>query len=247
VIGAARLGRVVVATAAVVVLAAAPAAATGPTGDGRSITLFRLAARTTDALPAADVTQSGYVRIADSLGPVKQAHWAWGWAQYKAGYRPATEHLVLVQRRGRTLWLEDTMVPVAAQCSGTKCAQVLTIQLLITRTAAFYGLVSSGTTAPCFTRVALSRVPYVAGTPWWAVFGDLAPAIQEGTQTEITSRYASDGQAVTEADWIGVRSHRFAKTTVRAARGDGHRPYAYLDVDTLPRVAPRLPALTICS
>ena len=240
---AAALAAVVLAAA----LSAVPALAAGPTGDRAAIVLFRAAARATNDLPAYVVSQSGYVRIADSLGPRRTVHWAWGFDQGERGYRPATERIELVQRAGKVLWLEDTLTPVPAPCHAEKCAPVLPIQLVITRTAAFAGLISSGTAASCVVREPLAKVPYPAGFAWWAPVGRLSPAVRAGALTAITSRFSSGGQAVTETDWLRASSRLFDKSVVRFAAGDGRHAFTYESRDARLPTTPRFPALTLCS
>jgi hypothetical protein len=228
-------------------LAATPVAAAGPTGDPRAIAIYRAAARATNELPAYVITQSGYVRIFDSLGPKRRVHWAWGWDQGQPGYRPATERLVLVQRDGRTAWIEDTLTPTARSCRGG-CA-VVPIELLITPTAAWDGLVSSssGTSAGCFVRVATTHAPYVAGGPWWATVGALSAPVRSGRLTEITSRFALASREVRESDWLTTATRLFARSVVQVAPGGGTPGFTYASSDaTLARV-PRFPSITLCS
>jgi hypothetical protein len=234
-----------VAAVLLAVVVGSPALAAAPTGSPTSIALFRAAARSTNALPASVIAQSGYVRVRDSLGPVRTIHWAWGWAQAVPGYRPATEHLVLVQRHGKVQWLEDTLTPAA--CSSSRCPHMVPIELLVTPTTAFEGLVSSGTAASCFQRVGLTHVPYPAGGAWWAPVGTLSPPDLEGSLTEITSRFSSGPQPVTESDWVRTTSHRFSRSVVRVAAGGGRPSFGYHSTDSALPHAPRFPRLTLCS
>jgi hypothetical protein len=227
-------------------LAATPAGAEGPSGSPASIALFKAASRATNALPAYVVAQSGYLRVKDSLGPVRTIHFAWGWAQFQPGYRAASERLVLVQRKGTVRWLEDTLTPTP--CGTTsRCPHMVPIELLVTTKAAFEGLVSSGTSASCFERVGLAHVPYPAGGAWWAPVGHLAPPALDGALTEITSRFTSGGQPVTESDWLHTTSRVFAKSVVRVAKGGGRKAFTYRNTDTALRRAPRFPRLILCS
>jgi hypothetical protein len=225
---------------------AATVRTTGPTGSPASIALFRTASRSTNALPAYVIAQSGYVRVRDSLGPVRTIHWAWGWAQFQHGYRPATERLTLVQRGGTVRWLEDLLTPAACPTT-SRCPHMVPIELLVTTKAAFEGLVSSGSAASCFERVALAKAPYPAGGAWWAPFGRLSPPALLGALTEITSRFTSGPQPVTESDWLRTTAPRFTKSVVRVAAGGGRRAFSYHSTDTKLAKAPRFPALTICS
>jgi len=241
---AVRRGIAVLGTLAVLALAV-PAAAAGPTGDPQAIALFREAARATNALPAYVITQSGYVRIDDSLGPRRRVHWAWGWAQAQPGYRAATERLVVVQRGGRTAWLEDTITPTAASCRDD-CG-VVPIELVITHSAAYDGLVSSGTSASCFERVSVLRVPYPAGGPWWTAVGTLARPVRAGTLTSITSQFPTGPQLVRETDWVRTATNLFARSTVAVAAGGGRPAFAYRSTDTPLAHVPRFPSITLCS
>lgn len=223
------------------------ASAAGPTGSPASIALFSAAAHATNALPAYVIAQTGFVRIHDSLGRTRSAHWAWGWDQVHQGFHEASERIVLVQHKGSTAWVEDLMTPLAKTCHAEKCGGVFPIELLITPTRAFYGIVSSGSTPACFERVGLSHVPYVAGAPWWTVVGDLAAPQPHGASTEITSRFVADGQRVSEADWIATSSRRFTRSSVHVAAAPGRRSFSYSSTDALPVSLPRAPSLTLCS
>jgi hypothetical protein len=238
---------VAAAVFAAVALAASAALAAGPTGDPATIALYREAVAATNALPDYVQSQSGYVRIEDSLGPKRFAHWAWGWDQVQPGYVAATEQLVLVQHRGRTVWIDDTLTASTKGCGSPRCRQAVPIELVITRTRAYYGLISSGTHASCFVRESLRDVPYAVGSPWWSVVGAFSKAQPDGRDTEVTSRFAAGGQLVTESDWITNASRIFARSVLRLAVGSGHPAYAYRNTDTRLAAAPHLPALTPCS
>lgn len=243
-----RSGAVAVAIAALTVgLGAGVAlAAGGATGDRASIALYRTAVRTTNSMAAYVQRQSGYVEIADSLGPKRYAHWAWGWDQFKSGYHAATERIVLVQHDGEVAWIEDVLSASTKGCHAPSCRDALPIELLITPTHAYEGIISSGSTAACFDQVAVGDVPYGAGIPWWIVGGDYQPSHRHGALTEITSTYKNGGQETTESDWITTSTKRFAKSAFRVAKGHGHPGYAFRNADTALRAAPRFPSFSLC-
>jgi hypothetical protein len=234
------------AAVAAAVLAASTAIAAGPTGDPAAIALYRQAVRATNALPAYVQSQAGYVRIQDSLGPMRFAHWAWGWDQFQPGYFPATERLVLVQRHGVTEWLDDTLTASTKGCQSPSCREAVPIELVITRTQVFAGLISSGSTAPCFVREPMHDAPYTAGSPWWTTTGQFAKARPDGPLTEITSRFSAGDQVVTESDWIATSTHLFAKSALHFAATHGHRAYTFSNTDRRLDRAPKLPSLTLC-
>ena len=241
--------RRVVASLAVlgaVALGATTALAAAPTGDPQAIATYRQAVAATNALRGYVQSQSGYVRIQDSLGPTRYAHWAWGWDQFQPGYHPATEHLVLAQRGGRTVWIDDTLSAAPKGCRSPRCRLAVPIEIVITRTRAYYGLIS-GSKSYCFTREPLSDVPYTVGYRWWTTAGQYAKARPDGPLTEITSRFTIVHQPVTESDWITTSTHLFAKSTLRFAAGGGHLAYAFHNVDVQLTAAPHLPKLTLCS
>jgi hypothetical protein len=236
-----------VAACALVATPASGALAAGPTGDPGAIALYRSAVTATNALPAYVQTQTGYVRIQDSLGPKKFANWAWGWDQFQKGYHPAAEHLVIAQRHGRTLWIVDTMTSAAKGCHSPSCREAIPIMLVITRTHAYYGLISSGSLPTCFNPRPLAHVPYSVGTPWWVTAGKFSKPVPDGALTEVTSRFTVGGQAVTEADWITNASHLFTRSSLHLAAGDGHPAFAYRNADTRLTTAPHFPKLQLCS
>ena len=242
VLGACALAIALSTTAAV----AEPAA--GPTGSRAGIALFRAAAHATNALPAYIQSQSGYVRISDSLGPKRTAHWAWGWDQFQPGYYPAIERIVIAQRHGRTVWIDDVLTASTKGCHSPRCRQAVPIQLVITRTQAFYGLISSGSTASCFVREPLRHVPYAAGGAWWSTLaGHYDAPTPSRSSLEVTSQFTIGGQAVVESDWVARSSHLFDKSVLHIARGRAHPAFSYSNSDARLARAPHLPPLTLCS
>jgi hypothetical protein len=216
------------------------------TGDPHAIALYRAAVRTTNDRPAYVQAQSGYVRIEDSLGPRRTAHWAWGWDQFQSGFHPATERILIVQRAGRVRWIEDTLTASTKGCHSPSCRLAVPIEFLITPTHAYYGLVSTGSTASCFVPEALTHVPYSAGIAWWTTAGAYAPARPHGALTEVTSRYRSGGQQVVESDWITTSSRLFAKSVLQVAAGHGHPAFSFRNADSMLAAAPRFPRFSLC-
>jgi hypothetical protein len=241
--------RTIAALAAIstIALCATTALAAGPTGDPAAIAFYRHAVRATNALPAYVQSQSGYVRIDDSLGPKRFAHWAWGWDQFQPGYVAANERLVLAQRGGHTVWIDDTLTASTKGCSSPRCRQAVPIELVITKAAAYDGLISSGTHASCFVRESLRNVPYAVGSPWWATVGEFSKVQPDGSLSEVTSRFSAGGQLVTETDWISNGSNLFARSVLRLAAGTGRPAYGYRNTDAQVASSPKLPALTLCS
>jgi hypothetical protein len=242
-----RTGAAAVGAAVVLALGAGVAlAAGGVTGNAASIALYRAAAKSTNSMAAYVQRQSGYVQISDSLGPKKYAHWAWGWDQFQKGYHPATERITLVQHDGRVAWIEDVMSASTKNCHAPSCRDALPIELLITATHAYSGIISSGSTAACFNADAVSHVPYSAGVPWWIVYGDYRPAHRHGSLTEVTSTYKNGGQALTESDWITTSTKRFTKSVFRIAKGHGHPGYTFRNADAALGAAPKFPTFSLC-
>ena len=118
---------------------------------------------------------------------------------------------MLVQHRGTTSWLVDTITPVDRSCKVASCKQ-FPIEIVVFRSEAFEGIVLSGASAECFRREALSKVPYTVGAPFWQVVGHFAPKAVLGSLTKITSTYGNEGQRVTETDFIVTKSHLFVQS-----------------------------------
>jgi hypothetical protein len=244
----ARRGALVVLAAGVALsLGATGALAAGVSGNPKSLALYRTAVRATNALHAYVQVQSGYIHIEDSLGPTQYAHWAWGWDQFQPGFHPATERIMIVQHDDKVAWIEDTLTSATKDCHSPSCRLALPIEFLITSTRAYYGLISSGSTAPCFHPETTAHVPYSAGVAWWSTVGDYAPSHPHGTLTEITSTYRSGGQRVTESDWITASTKVFDKSTFVIDKGHGHPAFSFRNTDTPLAAAPRFPRVTLCS
>jgi hypothetical protein len=240
-----RLAGVALIVAAATV--ALPLDAFGATGDPAAIAFYRVAAARTDALPAYVLNQTGWVRASDSVRK-NQVTWAWGFAQFKSRLKvyPAREHLVLVQHKGSTVWLEDTITPIDPTCRAAACKQY-PIEIVVHQKVAYEGIILSGHSAACFKAEPLRKVPYTVGTPWWVAVGHFAPKLVRGTLTEITSTYVNEGQVVTETDLITTQTKLFAKSLMRAQLTSGRRAFSYRITDGRLAKVPASPRISICS
>jgi hypothetical protein len=215
-------------------------------GNAEAIALYRAAAKATNDLPAYVIAQHGYVRINDSIGKHRRTEWAWGQDQFQKGEVATSERLVLVQDRGTVSWIEDTLRPDVRCDSGGTCPTMLPLQFFITKTQAFAGIVSSGTTAACFTREPRGDVPYVAGISWWFAVGSFAPIVPDGALREVTASYPNAGQRETESDWVSA-SKLFTRSTFRVATSATHRAFGFAATYTKLRSTPSPPRVTLCS
>jgi hypothetical protein len=228
------------------VLPAAATSSAGATGNPQAIALYRAAANKTNSLRAYVILQTGYVRFDDAVGSPSELSWAWGSDQWQPGYFRASERMVLVQTKGRTDWILDTLTPLRGHCDGT-CRHVFPIEMFITRGGAFAGLALSGSRAPCYKHEALSRVPYGVGTRWWSAYGRFAPLVRAGAQATITARYPDGTQQRTEVDTVGIVSHLFEHASFRDTPAGKLRGYTFhQEIRVLAR-APSVPELDICS
>lgn len=225
-----------------------PSAAFGydATGNAAAIAFFRVAAARTDALAAYVLNQNGWMRASDSV-PKDQVAWAWGFAQFKSRIRiyPARERIVVVQHKGSTSWLQDTVTPIDTACKKPACRQY-PIEIVVFRSEAFEGIVLSGASAKCFKREARNKVPYTVGAPWWTVVGHFSPEVVRGALTQITSTYGNEGQLVTETDLIATKTHLFAQSHMHASPATGRRAFNYRIADGRLARVPRAPSITLC-
>ena len=217
----------------------------GATGNPAAIAFYRGAAAKTDALPAYALDQVGWVRAKDSVKK-DQVSWAWGFAQFTSNDYPAKEHIVLVQHGGSTQWLEDIITPLDRGCHVAACKQY-PIEIIVHRAEAYEGIVVSGSSARCFKREPLRKVPYTVGNPWWVAVGHFAPKVIRGALTQITSAYVNEGQHVTETDLIATKTRLFARSQMYAAATTGRRAFSYRLTDVQLARAPRAPSISICS
>jgi hypothetical protein len=239
-------GALGVLAATVALSLGATVALAGVSGNRQSLALYRAAVRATNALPAYVQVQTGYIHIEDSLGPTQYAHWAWGWDQFQPGFHPATERITIVQHAGKVAWIEDTLTSATKNCHSPSCRFALPIEFLITSTRAYYGIISSGSVAPCFHPETTAHVPYSAGVAWWTTVGDYAPAHPNGATIEISSTYRSGGQRVNESDWI-TATRLFDRSLFQIDKGHGHPGFSFRNTDTPLAAAPHFPRVTLCS
>lgn len=242
-------GRALVAAAGALALVgvASPAGASATSGSVAAVRLYRQAASAMNHLPAYVINQHGYVRIDDSLGPKRLTRWAWGQDQFQPGEEAANERLVLVQRDGHVAWLDDVLRPVKTCAQGGICPRVFPLEFVITPSAAFVGIVSSGSTAACFTKEPLRDVPYEAGSSWWFAVGHYLPPVVVGSTTRLVARYANSGQEETETDWMRTATRRFTRSTFAVDAGSGFRAFSFGARYTPLAARPAAPKLTICS
>ncbi len=247
--GRGRLRAAAAALAVSAVVGSGPAGASGGsvvTGDPHAIAFYRAAANATNALPSYMIVQTGYVRLAEHPGAAIPLSYAWGSAQWQRGYLPAKERLVLVQARGRTVWILDTLFPAHVACHRS-CVRAYPLQLFITRGGAFAGLVLRGSTAACFQHEALSRVPYGVGTRWWFAEGRFSPLTTAGGLTTVTSRWPDAGQHAVEVDAASTTTHLFVHSTLRVAPVGRVHGFTFHQSDTRLTRVPRPPKVKVCA
>jgi hypothetical protein len=240
---------VAIGVAAVVAVCVVPASAfaLGTTGDAKAIAFYRSAVAATNNLSSYVQTQTGYVRIISSVGKTDSSNWAWGNQQFRHGYYATHERLVIVQSAGKVVWIEDTLRPILPKCTTTICNTAFPIQFFITKTSAFEGIVTSGTTASCFRRQAFIYIPYRAGGPWWFTGGYYLPMAVRGGQTVIVSKFPSGGQQVTETDSIATAKRLFVSSVIHLAAHGSERAYVYSNHDVVLAARPKPPKITLCS
>jgi hypothetical protein len=242
----------VLTTSVVTVGTAAVALAASATGDPATIRLFRDVAATTNAQPAMQMVQSGYMTESDHLGAPSTFSYRWGFATVPKGFVRASEAITYAQHAGRVVWVTDVLTGAAPGCpQGSGCASATPIELLITRVAAFAGLVDRPDGAVgCFVREPFSNVPYRAGGRWWTAIGDFRPMALRGNQALVTLTYAwSDGRHVVERDSIDRASDLFNASNFHVGRGvgAGQAPFSFAQMDTALSYAPPAPRVTLCS
>jgi len=244
----------VLATAvAVSVSVAASALAAAPSGDPSTIALYKSIAANTNAQPAVQIAQTGYMTLSSRPGAKPAFAYRFGYGSVPKGYVRASEAITYVQLLGRVVWVTDVISPVVAACApGAPCPPPpdVPIELLITKAGAFAGLARGATHAvACFDRESFNGVPYRAGEPWWSAVGDFRPKVTRGNQTLVTVTYAwADGQHVTEVDSIDVGRRIFAASAIHVARGAlaAQVAFSFAQRDSLPSVVPHAPRVTLC-
>jgi hypothetical protein len=237
--------------AAVLVGTATVAFAASATGDPATIRLFRDVAANTNAQPAMQVVQSGYMTESAHVGAPSTFSYRWGFAAVPKGFVRATETITYAQLAGRVVWVTDVLTGAAPGCQqAAGCASERPIELLITRVAAFAGLVDRPDgVVGCFVREPFTNVPYRAGGRWWTAIGDFRPVALRGNQALVTLTYAwSDGRHVVERDSIDRTTVLFSASSfhVGSGAGAGQAPFSFAQVDTALSYAPPAPAVTLC-
>lgn len=221
----------------------------GATGDGATIRLFRDVAARTNAQPAMQIVQSGYMTEAAHVGSPRSFSYRWGFGDVPAGSLRSTETITYAQQHGRIVWVTDVLR--ATRCHpGVACTAPAPIELFVTKVAAFAGVVDRphGTVA-CFVREPFTNVPYRAGGRWWTAIGFFRPMIVRGNQVLVTDLYSwSDGQHVIERDSIDRRASLFAASVVHVEKGSkaSAAPFSFSQKDTALAFAPRAPKVTLC-
>jgi hypothetical protein len=241
----------VVALAAAATVGTGSAAEAGSTGDGAAIRLFRAAAAITNAQPAMQVVQSGYMAETAHVGSPMSFAYRWGFGTLPPGYVRSTETITYTQHRGRVVWLTDVLsAPVPACRQVSACPQLAPIELFVTRVAAFAGVVDGpGGTVACYTREPVANVPYRAGGRWWTAVGDFHPLIVRGNQALVTVTYEwADGQHVIERDSIDASTRLFSASIFHVGTGaKGSEPsFSFAQKDTALSYAPPAPKVSIC-
>jgi hypothetical protein len=239
------------AAAAVLVGATTVALAASATGDPATIRLFRDVAANTNAQPAMQLVQSGYMTESAHVSAPSTFSYRWGFAVVPKGFVRATEAITYAQQDGRVVWVSDVLTGAASGCpQGSGCASTTPIELLMTRVAAFAGLVDRPHGAVgCFVREPLSNVPYRAGGRWWTAIGDFRPMALRGNQALVTLTYAwSDGRHVVERDSIDRATNLFTASSFRVGHGSGagQAPFSFVQMDTALASAPPAPRVTLC-
>ncbi|HLK46198.1 MAG TPA: hypothetical protein VKT18_09410 [Acidimicrobiales bacterium] len=230
---------------------AAVALAAGPTGDAATIAYVRAVDANADAQRAMQVTQTGYMTFTSEGGPSPTFSYQWGFGVVPVGSVPAAELITFAQHLGTVVWVTDVLTPNVTRCTASRsCASIVPLELLVTRKAAFAGLLDGpGATVSCFDREPLRNVPYRAGGRWWAAVGDYRPMVTRGNQRLVTDTYAwADGQHVTEHDSIDVASRLFAAATYRVGRGvqPGAVAFSFAQHDAPLAATPAAPRVHLC-
>lgn len=236
---------------AMLMATATAALGAGATGDGAAIRYFRDVAANTNAQPAMQVVQSGYMTESGHVGSPRSFSYRWGFGGVPRGSVRSTETLTFAQHGGRVAWVTDVLTATAPGCHApTGCTQLTPIELFVTRVAAFAGLEDGpGGTVACFVREPFRNVPYRAGGRWWTAIGDFRPLAVRGNQVLVTVTYAwSDGQHVVERDSVDRSSSLFTASSFRVGKGTAVRdaPFSFAQRDAALPYAPPAPKVTLC-
>jgi hypothetical protein len=246
-----RAGCAALAASAVLLGTAGVALAGSATGDGATIRLFRDVAANTNAQPAMQIVQSGYMTESAHVGSPATFSYRWGFAAVPKGSVRATETITYAQVDGRVVWVTDLLDGSPPGCQRSSgCTPLTPIELLITRVAAFAGLADRPDHAvACFVREPFTNVPYRAGGRWWTAIGDFRPMALRGNQALVTVTYAwSDGRHVVERDSIDRSTNLFTASGFLVGTGAvaGQAPFSFAQMDTALPYAPPAPKVTLC-
>lgn len=222
------------------------AGAAGPTGDARAIRLFRDVAARTNAEPAMQVVQAGYMVESAHVARPASFGYRWGFGTVPRGYLRATETITYTQHIGRVVWLTDVL---AAQTCAT-CRPVPAIQLFVTKVAAFAGVVDRPMGhVGCYVREPFRNVPYRAGARWWTAIGAFRPLVERGNQILVTVTYAfASGQPVIERDSVDASTRLFTASAFHVGHGvtPSAAPFSFSQQDSVVTSAPPAPRVTLC-
>jgi hypothetical protein len=223
----------------------------GASGDPATIRYVRAVAATTNALPAIQLVQTGYMAESATVGAPTSFSYRWGYGTVPSGWVRSTETITVAQHLGRVVWAIDVLTATKPGChAATGCPQLTPIELFVTRVAAFAGLVDKPHgSVGCFVREPMANVPYRAGGRWFTPVGDFRPMVQRGNQVLVTVTYSwSDGQHVVERDSIDAGTKRFTGAGFHVGKGTkpGVGAFSFAQHDTALSYTPPAPKVTIC-
>ena len=228
-----------------------PALAAGPTGDPATIALVRAIAANTNAQPAVQIAQSGYMTESSHVGTPSSFSFRWGFGGVPSGSVRATETITYTQLHGKVRWLVDVLRAASPTCpAGQTCPPIAPIELFVTKAAAFAGIVDEPHgVVGCFEHESFKSVPYRAGAQWWSAVGDYRPTVTRGNQTLVTDTYSwADSQHVTEIDSINDKARLFSASVFHVAHGASATQvgFSFAQHDTVLAKVPAPPRVTRC-
>ncbi len=234
------------------VLVPASARAAGPVGDPTTIAYVKAIDANTDAQRGMQILQTGYMTLASRGGSHPVLSYRWGFGTVPAGSVRAKETITYAQSGGRVAWLDDVLTPNVADCAASPtCRRTVPLELVVTRTGAFAGVIDGPNDAvSCFHRESFDAVPYRAGGRWWSAVGDYRPMVERGNQRLVTDTYAwADAQHVTEIDSIDVATRLFAASSFHVARGSSSAEpaFGFAQGDTALTTTPTAPKVLLCT
>jgi hypothetical protein len=220
--------------AATTALAAVPAA----TGDARGIALARLVARAYVGVRAQSYSQRGFVWMAATEGKVSSFRWVYG-SGPSPGLSAATEHGVLVLRRGKVLWWRDDLTP--PRCTTGVCTTAVPVQIVADARGLFYAY-GNASRHTCYGHLH-GTTPYIVGRSVWSVVGRFRAPVPAGRSERLRSTYPwGSAQSATEVDTISLATHRLLATRVAVSAG-GRSP-AFV---RYPGRTPAAPIVKLCA